>query len=327
MSQASTMNAITYASYGQTDVLAYSQLDRPEPSAGQVLIQVKAAGVNPAEWHFMTGSPLPARAMVGLFKPKTGRLGLDVAGVVAALGEGVTTHAIGDEVYGACRGSYAEYVTVKADLVNPLPDSLSMEQGGGVAIAAVTALQGLRDKADLQPGDHVLINGASGGVGTFAVQIAKLMGAQVTGVCSTRNVELVRSLGADHVVDYTTDDFTEGSVRYDAILDNVGSHSFKEYTKVMSPDAVVVMVGGPKVGFGKMMASMVKNFFQAMRSTQSAAMFVADENPTDLGVLHEWLDTAKLTTAIDRTYPLAQAGKALDYLSTQRARGKVVLIP
>lgn len=326
MDTANTMHAITYDRYGPPEVLEYREVQRPEARDGQVLIQVQAAGVNPAEWHMMTGTPRLVRLMgTGLLRPKNGRLGLDVAGVVTAVGDGVTTHNVGDEVYGAGRGAYAEYIVADAGQVNRLPDGMTIEQGGGVAIAAVTALQGLRDKIDIQPGQHVVINGASGGVGTFAVQIAKLMGAEVTGICSGRNVELVRSLGADHVVDYTTDNFTEGDTTYDAIFDNVGSHSISDYRRVMKPKAVLLPVGGNKDAPLGPIPSMVKMLVHSMLISQSIKFFVADENAADLAVLHNYFSAGELSTVIDRTYPLEDAADALRYLETQRARGKVVL--
>ncbi len=320
------MQAIGYDRYGPPDVLEYRSTPRPSPKAGQVLVQVKAAGVNPLEWHMMTGVPRLVRLMGnGLLRPKNGRLGLDLAGVVVAIGEGVTNHKVGDEVYGAARGAYAEYAVTEADRVNPLPEGMTLEQGGGVAVAAITALQGLRDKIDLQPGQHVVINGASGGVGTFAVQIAKLMGAEVTGVCSGRNVELVRSLGADHVIDYTNENFTEGTTKYDAIFDNVGSHSISHYRRVMKPQAVLLPVGGNKEALLGPIPGMLKTLVHSKLISQSIKFFVADENAADLAVLHGYFSQGQLSTVIDRTYPLEEAAEAMRYLDTHRARGKIVL--
>lgn len=322
-----TMHAIVYDKYGPPEVLDYRRVDRPSARAGQVLIQMEAAGVNPAEWHMMTGTPFLVRFMAGLRTPKTGRLGLDIAGTIVEVGQGVTRHNVGDRVYGAARGSYAEYVPAEADRVNPLPASMTIEQGGGVAIAAITALQGLRDKLHVAAGNHVLINGASGGVGTFAIQIAKLMGAEVTAVCSGRNADLVRSVGADHVIDYTTTDLTTSEHRYDALFDNVGSHSLWHYRKVLNPKARVVMVGGKKdLPLGPL-PGMFKMFAQSVVISQKAGMFVADENAADLAVLHQWFQAGELTTVIDRTYPLSEAAEAMRYIGTQRAKGKIVLTP
>lgn len=274
----------------------------------------------------MTGTPFLVRLMgTGLRRPKNGRLGLDVAGTVVELGRDVTKHQIGDQVYGAARGSHAEYVVADADRMNLLPETMTVEQGGGVAVAAITALQGLRDKLDVQAGDHVLINGASGGVGTFAIQIAKLMGADVTAVCSGRNDELVRSIGADHVIDYTTEDLLESGDRYDALFDNVGSHSLWQYRKVLHPKARVVSVGGKKDAPFGMMPGLLKMLVQSLVVSQKAGMFVADENAADLAVLHKWFESGDLSTVIDRTYPLKDAAEAMRYIETQRARGKVIL--
>ncbi len=315
-----TMHGIRYENYGPADVLEYRTMPRPSPRSGQVLVKVQAIGVNPAEWHMMTGKPFLVRFMAGLRRPKTGRLGLDVAGTVVELGDGVTTHQIGDQVYGAASGSYAEYVAADADRVNTLPQGMTIEQGGGVAMAAITALQGLRDKLDVSPGSHVLINGASGGVGTFATQIAKLMGAEVTAVCSGRNTELVLSVGADHVTD-----LLNSSDRYDALFDNVGSHSLWQYRKVLNPKARVVMVGPKKDSRLGPLPGLVKNLVQSMLISQKASIFVADENAADLAVLHKWFQSGELTTVIDRTYPLEDVADAMRYLGTQRARGKVIL--
>ena len=243
------------------------------------------------------------------------------------MGEDVDNHKVGDAVYGAASGAYAEYAVTNADLVNPLPDGMSFEQGGGVAIAAITALQGLRDKIGIQPGQHVLINGASGGVGTFAVQIAKHLGAEVTGVCSGRNVELVRSLGADHVIDYTVEDFTEGDSLYDAIFDNAGSRPLSAYRRVMTPEAILLPVGGGKDNKLGPIPGMLKMFVHSLFISQSVKFFVADESAADLAVLHDFFSAGHLQTVLDRTYALEDAADALRYLDTRRIRGKVVLIP
>lgn len=325
MTTSDTMNAIAYDSYGTPEVLDHRVVSRPSARAGQVLVKVHAAGMNPAEWHMMTGTPFLVRFMSGLRKPKTGRLGLDLAGTVVEVADGVTRHQVGDRVYGAARGSYAEFVPAEADRVNPLPESMTFEQGGGMAIAAITALQGLRDKLDVTPGSHVLINGASGGVGTFAIQIAKIMGAEVTAVCSGRNEELVRSVGADHVIDYTTTDLLASEHTYDALFDNVGSHSLWQYRTILTSEARVVMVGGKKDQRLGPLPGMVKTFAQSLVISQKAGMFIADENAADLAVLHEWFQAGDLTTVIDRTYRLSDAAEAMRYLGTQRARGKVIL--
>ncbi len=240
------MKAIVLCDYGPPDVLKLEDVEKPVPADDQVLVRVRAASVNPLDWHRMRGTPYVGRAEMGLRKPKNTGLGVDFAGTVESVGRNVTRFRPGDEVFGGRTGAFGQYVTVRQDrAVVPKPANLTFEQAAAVPVAAITALQGLRDVGRLQPGQKVLINGASGGVGTFAVQIAKALGADVTGVCSTRNVELVRSIGADRVVDYTREDFTKSGERYDLILDNVGNHSLSECRRALNPKGRYVMVGGP----------------------------------------------------------------------------------
>lgn len=324
---APSMNAVVRERYGEAEVLEVRTMPRPTPGPDQVLLRVLAAGINPAEYHLMTGTPFLVRLVAGIRRPKDLTLGLDVCGVVEAVGASVTTHQVGDTVYGAADGSYAEFAVADAARVNRLSADMIPEQGAGVAMAAVTALQGLRDKLAIEPAQQVLINGASGGVGTFAVQIAKSLGAEVTGVCSARNVELVRSLGADHVIDYTETDFTDGPARYDAILDNVGSHSFRRYRNVLNPGGAVAMVGGKKDGLLGPIPSILSAKLQALVSSHRAIMFVAEETPEALDALHDLFEQGALRTVVDRTYPLSEAAEAMRYLATQRARGKVILVP
>src|SRR5712692_9147716 len=244
-SVASLMKAIVYRDYGSPDVLRLEEIEKPVPNDNQVLIRVRAASVNPLDWHYMRGTPYIGRIEMGLLKPKVTRLGVDYAGTVEAVGRNVTQFKPGDEVFGGRTGAFAEYVSVLEDRAVVLkPANLTFEQAASVPIAAITALQALRDKGKIQPGQKVLINGASGGVGTFAVQLAKNFGAEVTGVCSTRNVELVQSLGADHVIDYTKEDFTKGDQHYDVILDNVANHSLSECRRVLTPNGIYVLIGG-----------------------------------------------------------------------------------
>src|SRR5688500_4444644 len=239
------MNAVIYCDYGSPEVVKVEALEKPVPTDSQLLIRVRAAAVNPLDWHYMRGEPYIARSGMGLRKPANTRLGVDYSGVVEAVGKSVTQFKPGDEVFGGRNGALAEYVTAReGGAVVLKPANLTFEQAAAVPVAALTALQGLRDKGQLQPGQTVLINGASGGVGTFAVQIAKSLGANVTGVCSTRNVEMVRSLGADQVIDYTKEDFTKSAQRYDLVLDNVGNHSLSDVRGVVNPDGKYVMVGG-----------------------------------------------------------------------------------
>lgn len=238
------MKAIVYSNYGSPDVLKYEEIEKPTPGDDEVLIKVCATSVNPADWHFMRGTPYMIRLMLGLRKPKNRRLGIDVAGVVEAVGRNAIRFKPGDEVFGNCIGAFAEYVCTSESKLVTKPRSITFEQAATVNVAALTALQALRDKARVQAGQKVLINGAAGGVGTFAVQIAKSFGADVTGVCSTRNVEMVRSIGADRVIDYTREDFTSSGQRYDIILDCIGNHSLSEYRRVLNPKGIYVGIGG-----------------------------------------------------------------------------------
>jgi len=322
-----TMKAIVRGCYGPADVLVVADVARPQPADGEVLVQVRAAALNPLDWHYMTGTPYVMRLGSGLGRPRSGRLGVDFAGTVAAVGAKVTRFRAGDAVYGSRMGAFAEYVIVgESAALAPKPAGFDFAQAAGLPVAAVTALQALRDKALVQPGDKVLVNGASGGVGTFAVQIAKSLGAEVTGVCSTRNVELVRSLGADHVIDYTQSDFTRGTERYDAIIDAVGNHALRDVRRALVPDGVHVIIGGPKderwigplLRFG---AAPLANKF----TTQQHRVLLAEMRPADLLALNELAAAGSITTMVDRRYTLDQLPDAMRYLETRRARGKVVV--
>jgi len=313
------MKAIVQDTFGPPDVLRLEEVDPPEVGADGVLVRVRAASVNPADWHAMRGSPWFARPMFGLLKPKQRTPGVDVAGIVEAVGENVTDLRPGDEVFGARSGSLAELVCGGKNFV-PKPAALSFEQAGSVAIAGCTALQALRDKGALEPGQRVLVNGAAGGVGTFAVQIAKSMGAHVTGVCSTQNVELVRSLGADEVVDYTTDDFARSGVRYDVIVDLVGNRSTADLRQALTPHGTAVLIGGSGK-LHELLAPLVLGRFGSQRFVS----FVAKINKDDLTTLGELAEAGTLTPLIDRTYPLEEAAEAIRYLETGHARGKVVV--
>jgi NADPH:quinone reductase-like Zn-dependent oxidoreductase len=319
------MKAVVHDTYGSPDVVELQEVERPELLDDGVLVRVRAASVNPADWYGLTGRPYVARALVGLRKPKNNRLGVDFAGTVEAVGEGITHVRAGDEVFGGRTGAFAEYVCVREGVVSK-PANLTFEEAAAVPVAALTALQGLRDKGKIQPGHQVLINGASGGVGTFAVQIAKSFGAEVTGVCSTGNVELARSLGADHVVDYTREDFTRSDRRYDLILDIAGSRSWSEYRRVLNPEATVVIVGAPKGSrlLGPL-SHVVRMRLASLRSSQKVVFFIAKVNRADLEVLRELLEAGKVTPVVDRRYELSQAADALRYLGEGHARGKVVL--
>lgn len=324
---AAVMKAIVYCDYGSPDVLKLEDLARPAPNDDQVLIKVRAASVNPFEWHFMRGTPYIGRLMgMGLRKPKETRLGRDVAGQVEAVGRNVTQFKPGDAVFGSAPGALAEYVCASEPRLAMKPGNVTFEQAASVPIAAITALQALRDKGRLQPGQNVLINGASGGVGTFAVQIAKAFGAHVTGVCSTRNVEMVRSIGADQVVDYTKEDFTGSGRRYDLIVDNVGNHSLFECRRALTPKGKYVLVGGKN---GRWIAPLDRALGAKLFSwfvSQDMGMLMANMNKSDLGVLRDLMQAGKVTPVIDRTYTLSQVPEAFRYLEAGHARGKVVII-
>jgi NADPH:quinone reductase-like Zn-dependent oxidoreductase len=324
------MKAVVYTDYGSPDVLEIRDIKKPVPNDDQILIKVRAASINPLDWHFMEGTPYIMRAMgVGLRKPKDPRLGVDMAGQVEAVGKNVTQFKPGDEVFGGRTGAFAEYVCARADRAVVLkPANLTFEQAASVPIAAITALQGLRDKGKIQPGQEVLINGASGGVGTFAVQIAKSFGADVTGVCSTRNLDLVRSLGADHVIDYTKEDFTKGEQRYDLILDNVGTQPLSGFRRALQPRGTCVMVGGGGPNDGGLIGPLgrpVKALLLSPFISQKMGMLMAELNKKDLTTLGDLMQSGKVTPVIDRTYPLSKIAEAIRYLEQGHARGKVVI--
>ena len=323
------MKAIVQDKYGSPDVLELREIDKPEVGDDDVLVRVHAASVNPADWYAMAGTPYVARPQMGLRKPKSNRPGLDLAGVVEAVGGNVTRFKPGDEVFGGGTGAFAEYVCLPEDRALVLkPANLSFEQAAAVPVAALTALQGLRDKGQLQPGQRVLINGASGGVGTFAVQLAKSFGADVTGVCSTRNVDMVGSLGADQVIDYTREDFTRSDRRYDLMLDVAGSRSWAECRRVLNPQATLVIVGAPK-GNRLMgpLSHIVKVRLASLRASQKVIFFIAKLNREDLVVVQELLEAGKVTPVVERSYALSQAADALRYLGEGHAQGKVVITP
>lgn len=322
-----SMQAIVYRCYGSADVLKLEEIVKPVAADDEVLVKVHAASVNPLDWHYMTGTPYLMRMTSGLGTPKSTRMGVDFAGMVEAVGKDVKRFRPGDEVFGGRTGALAEYVTVREDRAVALkPPNVSFEQAAAMPIAALTALQGLRDKGRIQPGDKVLINGASGGVGTFAVQIAKSFGAEVTGVSSTRNVELVLSIGADHVIDYTQENFTEGAQRYDLILDNVGNHSLSDTRRALKPDGSLVIVSGPKHNrwFGPM-TRMIKAIVLSRFVSEELVIFFARLDQDDLNTLSDLVRDEKVTPVIDRRYSLNEVPTAIRYLETGRARGKVVI--
>jgi len=323
------MKAIRYCRYGNPeDVLKLEEIEKPVPNDNQVLIKVRAAALNPLDLTIRT--PLWIRLMIGRRTPKETRLGVDYAGTVEAVGKNVTQFKAGDDVFGGKIGAYAEYVCAVADRAVMLkPANVTFEQAASVPVAALTALQGLRDKGHIQPGQKVLVNGASGGVGTFAVQIAKSFGADVTGVTSTRNVELVRSIGADHVIDYTKEDFTKTDRRYDVIYDLVNNHSFSERRQVLTPNGICVMVGLGGSGWhdeswGRL-AGALTTLVRSRFVNQKFVFFLANLNRADLKILADLMESGKVTPVVDRTYELSEVPQALKYLEQGHARGKVVI--
>jgi NADPH:quinone reductase-like Zn-dependent oxidoreductase len=322
-----SMKAIVSRCYGPPDVLRLEDVAKPPVAADRVLVKVEAASVNPLDWHYMRGQPYVMRLDAGLGRPKTELLGVDFAGTVESVGRNVTRFKPGDHVFGGKRGAFAQYVSVAEDgALAQKPANATFEQAAAVPIAAVTALQALRDKGALRPGQKVLVNGASGGVGSFAVQIGRALGAEVTGVCSTRNVDLVRSLGATHVIDYTREDFTAGAERYDVVLDNVGNRSLLDIRRVMKPDGAYVVVGGPSDDrwLGPV-STMLRAYIVSPFISQKVVFFLADLNAKDLAALGELMRDGKVTPVIDRRYGLDEVPIALRYVEEGHARGKVVV--
>ena len=322
------MKAITHCEYGGPEVLKVEEIEKPVPNDNQVLVKVRAASLNPLDLTIR--GPLLLRPLFGLRKPKDTRLGVDYSGTVEAVGKNVTNFKPGDEVFGGKNGAIAEYVCVLADRAVVLkPANMTFEQAASVPVAAITALQGLRDRGHIQSGQKVLINGASGGVGTFAVQIAKSFGTEVTGVCSTRNVDLVQSIGADHVIDYTKEDFTKTDQRYDIIYDLVGNHSFSERRRILGPNGICVMAGIGGAGwhddFGMRLLGELNGYLRSRFVSQKFVAYIAQFNKADMSVLADLLQTGKMTPVIDKTYKLNETADALRYLETGHARGKVVI--
>lgn len=324
------MKAVVQHEYGSPDVLAFADVDKPEPAAGEVLVRVHAASVNARDWHVLRGDPYIARpsADLGLRRPNVAIRGTDFAGHVEAVGPGVTDVQVGAEVYGEAPRAFAEYVAVPQDRVAAKPAGLGFEEAAALPLAANTALMGLRDTAKVRRGQHVLINGAAGGVGTFAVQIAKVLGATVTAVCSTRNVDLLRSLGADDVVDYSTSDFSRRDRRYDVILDLVGNRSLTALRRALVRRGVLVLSGGGLYGGGSVfgpLGLMIRGQLSRPFVPQRVVMFNAVPSKANLTTLREYADAGQLTPVIDRTFPLSAAAEAIRYVETGHTRGKVVI--
>jgi NADPH:quinone reductase-like Zn-dependent oxidoreductase len=322
------MKAIVYTSYGPPDVLTLKEVEKPTCKEDEVLVEVRAASANPADWHIMRGAPYFARLAFGLLKPKNPRLGADVAGRVEAIGSNVTQFQVGDDVFGelplAAMGSFAEYICAGEDMLALKPANMTFEQAAAVPLAAFTALQGLRDKGQIRPGQKVLVNGASGGVGTFAVQIAKSYGTEVTGVCSTRNVDMVRSIGADHVIDYTQEDFTRNGQAYELIFDAVGNRSVSDLRRALSPNGICAVAGFKSMS-GLFQVISQGAWVSSTGSKKIGLMETAKANKKDLMFIKELLEAGKVVPVIDRTYPLSEVPEAIRYLEEGHARGKVVI--
>ena len=323
------MRAVVRERYGPPGVLELQDLEKPEPADDEVLVRVRAASVNRADWYSLGGRPYIARPTSGLRAPKSALLGVDFAGTVEAVGKDVTSFRPGDDVFGGKDGAFAEYVCVREPrAIVPKPASVTFEQAAATPVAGLTALQGLRDKAELRPGQRVLVNGASGGVGTFAVQVAKALGANVTAVCSSRNLEQARSLGADDVVDYNADDFTRSGRRYDVIFDVAGNRSWSELKRVLEPDGTVALVGGPmsNAWLGPL-GHVAAVTLATLRGGRSSVFFIAKFDKPDLETLRGWLESGELTPVVERQYELNEIADAFRYMGEGHARAKVVVTP
>lgn len=324
------MKAFMIEQYGSPDVMQLVDTEQPQPGPGEVLVKIHAAGTNPADWHFIRGEPFFARFEFGFPRPKIHRTGNDLAGVVAATGPDVTAFKPGDTVFGQIEdfrmGAFAEYACMSVEGISHKPENISFEEAAGVPIAAVTALQGLRDSGQLQAGQSVLVNGASGGVGTFAVQIAKALGAsEVTGVSSARNHELVRSIGADHMIDYKTEDFTRTGKQYDLVFDAVGNRSAAAYARAVKPGGRAIVAGFTTMGHMLLQVVLLGSLRSRLSDKHIGMMGTAKTNQADLQMLAELLADGTIKTVIDRTYPFAQTPDAMHYLETGHARGKVII--
>src|SRR5437764_4728448 len=323
------MKAIVQVRYGSPDVLQVKDVDKPVATEDEVLVRVYATAVNIGDWHLLRGVPYVVRAVSGVRKPRREIPGLDIAGRVEAAGRNVTRFRPGDEVFGWCQGAFAEYVCAAENNLLPKPANLTFEQSAAVGDSAFTALAAVRDQGKVQPGNRVLINGASGGVGTFAVQIAKTFGAHVTGVCSKRNVDMVRSLGADHVIDYTKEDYAKSDQKYDVILDNVSNHSLSENRKLLPSNGKYVLIGGGSANqqgwigsLGKPLKALVMKPFVS----QQMGMMMAEMKQSDLKYFADQMQSGKLKAVIDRTYKLSEIQQAIAYVEEGHARGKVILV-
>lgn len=323
------MKSVVYQKYGSAEVLKEVEIEIPTITDNQVLIKVHAVSINPYDWHFMRGTPYLMRLMAGLLKPKNRSFGVDMSGVVEAVGKDVSEFKIGDEVFGESSGALSEFAVISKDHLAIKPARLSFEQAAAVPMVGFTALQGLRDKGLIQAGQRVLVVGASGGVGTFAVQIAKSFGAEVTGVCSTVNVEMVKSIGADHVIDYTREKFSESAEKFDIVIQTAGNYSLSQLRKTLTSDGVLVLAGdssGTKATFGfGIIFGILKPLLISRFTKQRIPFFIAHRSKADLLVLKGLIEAGKLTPVIDRSYPMSEIADAVRYLETGHARGKVVI--
>jgi NADPH:quinone reductase-like Zn-dependent oxidoreductase len=325
MAQEDVIKAIVQDRYGSPDVLRLKDIDKPVPEDNEVLVRVRAAAINIGNWHVLRGIPYAMRPAVGLFKPKHEIPGLDLAGQVEAVGGSVKQFQPGDEVFGWCNGAFAEYACAEENNLLAKPSNLTLEQAAAVGDSAFTALNAVRDQGEVQPGQRVVINGASGGVGTFAIQIAKSFGADVTGVCSTKNVELVRSIGANRVIDYTTEDFAQADQRYDVMLDLVGNRSLSDCMGTLSRQGTYVLVGVSDMDRWFGLARQIKALSLSPFVRQSVRVFIVKHNRADLAVLKELVEAGKVTPVIDRRYPLREVPEALRYQGEGHARGKIII--
>jgi NADPH:quinone reductase-like Zn-dependent oxidoreductase len=320
------MKAIVQVDYGSPDVLQLKDVDKPAIKDSEVLLRVRAAAVNIGDWHLLRGVPYAMRVVIGPFKPRRSIPGLDIAGRVEAVGRNVNQFRPGDEVFGWCKGAFAEYACAAENNLLPKPANLTLEQSAAVGDSAFTALAAVRDQGKVQPGQRVLVNGASGGVGTFAVQIAKSFGANVTGVCSTRNVDMVRSIGADQVIDYATEDFTQTKQPYDVMLDLVGTRSLSDCRRALTSQGTYVLVGVRDLGRWLGLAPQMKVLLLSPFVSQQMRVFIVRHNRDDLAVLKELVEAEKVAPVIDRCYPLSELPKALRYLGEGHSRGKIVIL-
>jgi NADPH:quinone reductase-like Zn-dependent oxidoreductase len=319
------MKAIVYRDYGSPDVLKYEEVERPAVGDGEVLIKVRAASVNPLDWHSMRGEPYLLRIGMGLRKPKHTRLGVDVAGQVEAAGKNITQFKPGDGVFGTCEGAFAEYACTSESRLVMKPDNITFEQAASAPVAAFTALQSLRDKGRIQPAQKVLINGAAGGVGTFAVQVARSFGAEVTGVCSTRNVEMVRSIGADHVIDYTREEFINSGQHYDLILDCIGNRSFSACRRALTPKGIYIAVGAMGGRWLGPLPGLINALVLSRFVRQNLIVFLARQRKEDLIIMSELMAAGKVTPVIGRRYGLSETPDAIRYVEEGHAQGKTVI--